>query len=186
MTSARFVRRGFTLIEVIVALVLTGMIALAVRGALDAGLSARERIAGPMEDRERALLARAMLEDALRHAVDDDRFAEPFARSGGAGTGDILSFTTRGIVPPLGASGRWRVLVQGDRIDATPIDERGPRLRTTLPGVRALRVMTLQSGEWRAPAANVDHVPPMVRVEFTTTRDALPPLVARTAGGVLR
>ncbi len=130
-----------------------------------------------MADRERAVLARAMLEDALRHAIDDGSFNEPFARTGDASTGDMLSFTTRGIVPPLGASGRWRVVAHQDRIEAAPIDEPGPRLRTTLPGVVALRVITLQSS---------DRVPPTVRIEFRTAGEALAPIVTRTAGGVLR
>ena len=179
-------RRGFTLIELMVALVLTGMIALTAYVALEAGASTRERVEGPMAQRERAILGRAMLEDALRHAVDDGNSGAPFARAGDAANGDVLSFTTRGIIPPLGASGRWRVIVRQGRLEATPLDEAGPRFVAVLPGVRALRAMTLQSGEWRESLATIDHVPPVVRIEFRTVGDPLAPVVTRTAEGGFR
>jgi prepilin-type N-terminal cleavage/methylation domain-containing protein len=188
-------RRGFTLVELMVALVVTGMIALAAYGALDAGTSTRARVQGALGEREGALLARALLDDALRHAADASDPALVFARA--EASGDVLDFVSRGVAPadgtPLGASPRWRVRVgtgaAGDVVlVATPLDAPGPALRSALAGVRALRVTTLGPDGWTRAAADVERVPEVVRVELVAApgRDALPPVVARTAAGGVR
>jgi len=188
-------RRGFTLVELMVALVVTGMIALAAYGALDAGASTRARVQGVLGDREGALLARALLDDALRHAADASGPALVFAHAESAG--DVLDFVSRGVAPadatPLGASPRWRVQVGPDAagdvlLVATPLDAPGPALRSALGGVRALRVSTLGPDGWTRAAADVVRVPDVVRVELVAAPGSapLPPVVARTSAGGVR
>lgn len=190
-------RAGFTLVETLVALVVTGFVALAAYAALDAGTSTRRRVDGALRDRESALVARALLDDALRHATDAGDDGTVFARAEpDAAAGDALDFVTRGVAPPLGASARWRVrlgpTVRGGDVAlvATPLDEPGPVLRATLAGVRAVRVATMGPDGWRRDAADVARVPAVVRVEFVAGGAPnglpLPPVVARTAGGGLR
>ena len=179
-----------------VALVLTGMIALTAYGALQAGASTRARVDGPLRARESALLARELLADALRHAGDVGDTTIVFARADGAG--DVLDFVTRGIATTgemLGAAPRWRVQVgPGARADsgdvvlvAAPLDASGPALRGVLTGVRAVRVAALAVDGWRS-APEIDRVPEVVRVDFVASpgREPLPPVVARTVEGGLR
>ncbi len=180
-------RRGFTLIEIVVALVITGVVALTSYAALDAGIGTRQRIDGPLRDRESTQLARTMLEDALRHVVDRGLEGEAFARNEG-GAGDVLAFNTRGIVAPLGGSALWRVEMRGGTLRALPVDEPGPELRAELTDVRAIEVATLGPDGWRRDAAPLDRMPDAVRVDFVTRAGAPPlaPVVVRLTGGALR
>ncbi len=179
-------RAGFTLLEMIVALIVTGLVALASYAALDAGLATRDRIGGALRERESTRLARTMLEDALRHAVERGDAGIPFAADDGAG-GDVLAFDTRGVTSPLGASALSHVELRGATLSVTPLEERGAALRSPLAGVRGIRISTLGPDGWGSPDV-ADHLPDAVRVEFVPLPGGTPlaPLVVKLHGGVTR
>lgn len=112
-------RRGFTLLEIMVALVVTGLVVTLAYSTAQAGLDTGNHLTMARERDERAQVFRATLTDALRHAVKGVRGGVPVFslshRSGANGARiDSLSFDTRGVQQPLGASGVWRVAVWGD------------------------------------------------------------------------
>lgn len=109
-------RRGFTLIELMVGLVISGLVVALGYGALQGGLDTQTRLTSHRDSGEAGLAARALLTDALRHALPGvPGGPESFTLSDritAAGTAtDSITFLTRGIVPPLGTSGAWRATI---------------------------------------------------------------------------
>ena len=156
---------GFTLIEVIVALVITGLIALSAYAAMDAGLATREHLDGSLRDREQGIIARGVLENALRHRVDHGPEGESIVRDA-VGGGDAIAFETRGVMPPYGGSGLWRMEVHGATLSAHPVDAPGPELRTVMAGVQSIRVSALNDEGWHVGAQSVNSRTLAVRMEF--------------------
>ena len=179
-------RGGFTLIEVMVSLVITGLIALSAYAAMDAGLMTREHLDGAQRDRAQGMIARGMLEDALRHRVEpgDD---EPLVRDG-AGLGDVLAFDTRGVMQPHGASGLWRMEVHGATLSAHPLDATGPTLRTAMAGVQFIRVRALDGDGWHVGGRAFANRALALRVDFVAPsgEQPLPPLVVSLQPGFHR
>ena len=107
-------RRGFTLIEVMVALVVTGLVVSVAYATLQAGFDTSERLRNAQGGDEREIVARTMLSNALRHAVAGTIGGEPVFVLLDDPASDGLRFQTRGISEPLGASEVWEVsLVAG-------------------------------------------------------------------------
>ena len=176
-------RRGFTLLELMVSIAVAGIIALLVYGSAQAGFDTRERLAHHRSTTEAELRARTLLADALRHASDEanvgaDAFAIEDANDATGRPMDRLTFLSRGITPPLGASALWRVDVgmsaEGLRIDATPLVDgeqvagQVAPVTALIPSIRALDVqaMSLADYSWVTAWPSTRQLPAAVRIAF--------------------
>ena len=202
---------GFTLLEVLVAIVLTSVVALLAYGTAGAGIDTSERLEQHRETAESQLIVRSMLMDALRHPVEgggtsmnEVLFAIDDAVSSEGLPIDGLMFLSRGVSAPLGGTTTWSVTLSpspdGVRLFAVPADrtQRGPAagsqaapINAVLPGIRGLQVRALArtadvewSNQWAAPG----RVPAAVAIEFLDARgtSAAPPLVVHAALEVVR
>jgi prepilin-type N-terminal cleavage/methylation domain-containing protein len=195
-------RRGFTLIEVMVALVATSTILAVGYTALTGTIDTRDRLRAHRADAERLVRAESLLRDALRHVVAADQVDEPPLRlvrgdvNGRAA--DSLIVLTRGVDPLLGAGRLWRVVVASDangtaitaipllRADETPTLQ-PPRLIARLDAYAGVRVTVLDrigSVDWRAEWPDAISLPVAVAVAFQP-RDrarAIAPFVVRLTG----
>ena len=174
-------RAGFTLIEMLVALSLTGIIALLVYGVLAAGADSEERLGRKERDLRASLGGRRLLESALRNALPalrpgDDAFVLENATSADGLPADRLSFTTRGSMPPLLPSLDWKVRIdprpEGLVLEATPtgIAQAEPVL-AVMPGVRGLQVKVLERlgtgpGDWKDGWSYRSIIPAALRLEL--------------------
>lgn len=152
-------RRGFTLIELLVAIVLAGVVALLVWSIAGTVAEARERVQRVQaEVRGRAAL-RAVLEDALRHAVRPAGPGETglTLEDGADPTGlprDRLTFVTAGGLAPLTPDVQWRIVVEvtGGRLELRAAPRAlagGTELIVRVSGVDALEVLALDDrGAW--------------------------------------
>jgi hypothetical protein len=176
-----------------VAIVVTGLVVALAYAAAQAGFDTEERTARVRAGSEGDAAGRAMIGDALRHALPgiiggDTVFAlEPRQVNDRTLVG--LRFLTRGVTEPLGATGTWEMTVRpgtdGLRIDARPLDARDAApVVGILPGVRAIDVRVrgrdARQGwldEWPSP----DRSPAAVAITFLDAegRPTGAPLVAR-------
>jgi prepilin-type N-terminal cleavage/methylation domain-containing protein len=154
-------RRAFTLLELIVSIAVTGVIALLVYGSAAAGFDTRETLARHRSTTEAELLGRSMLADALRHASDEADAGAPVFELADATDArglpsDQLTFLTRGVLPPLGGSPRWVMTIaptsRGLVVRATPVERGagGGSVTATLAQVRGLdvQVMSVTDRTW--------------------------------------
>src|SRR3712207_3074218 len=97
--------RGFTLVELMIVIVITSIIALLAYGSARGAFDTDERLARARADVEGAGAMRALVSDALRHAVpavSDDQLAFELER-GVAASGlpaDRVRFVSRGVAQP--------------------------------------------------------------------------------------
>jgi len=153
-------RRGFTLLELMVALALTGVIALLLYGVAAAASDVEARLATSRRAAHAQIGMRALLEDALRNARSAPRPGDPVfrleRRSSARGVpDDRLTFVTRGGFPPLTGDADWRVTVEatpaGLTARAVPLGVRAPaQVATLLSGITGLeiRVQPVGGGSW--------------------------------------
>ena len=173
-------RNGFTVIEVLIAVMLTSVVALLAYGTSSAGLDVKERLLDHQNRAEAHTIARALLVDALRHpvegggaAMNDVLFAvEDVVRSDGLPL-DAMQFLSRGLVPPLGATTTWSVTLaptaDGVRLLAVPTDGSSTTIDLLLTDVRGLQVKVLgrtSDTEWAPSWAALGRVPAAVAIEF--------------------
>ncbi len=162
-------RAGFTLLELLVAIVLVGVVALLVYGVAGVAADTQQRLV----DKQRVLQSenamRATIHDALRNARPARRrgdtafFLENRYDADGRPL-DRLSFVTAGGLPPLTADADWAVTLEpsssGLVMVATAVGVVAPpRVVVGLPGITGLDVqvqeMTHERGwsdRWRFPA----------------------------------
>lgn len=184
-------RRGFTLIELMLAIVLTGLVAVLVYGAsgaavdTEARLSAREMILRT----ERAWTT--VIVDALRNVRASADYPQPtlVIVSGEDPWGrprDRLEVITAGSTPPLTPDADWRVTLEvtdrGLSLTALPIGVRVPaRQMVGLPAVTGLSVRVLATDEgvgWLEAWSDRRRLPRAVEVTLLTdTGPAGPPLL---------
>lgn len=136
-------RRAFTLLEIMVAVVVTGLVVSMAYATVQAGFDTEDRLALSRELDEREAVARAVLSGALRHALSGTLGGEPvFVLRDG--TSDALVFRSRGVMEPLGATGTWEISLDatdhGLRLAGTPLDGGGAPFVSVLPRVRGLDV----------------------------------------------
>lgn len=181
-------RRGFTLLEVLVALVVSGLVVTLAYASAQAGLDTEARLDAHRGGRERAAAIRALLGDALRHQLEGIRGGEAvFVLSDRVATdgqeADSLTFATRGIVAPYGTSAPWRVDAWRShdtlRVAARPVDagDATPPVMAALPHVTAFDVQVLGRGlaaGWRGAWPDADVSPDAVAL--TVQRAAEEPL----------
>lgn len=143
-------RRGFTLFELLVALTLTGIVALLVYGAAAAAIDTEQRLRS-RESEGRAVRGwRAILEDALRNLRSPGDYPRPTfivesAAPGESGPLDRLRFVTAGGTAPLTPDADWEVVVEPIdgrlTLTATPIGVSVPARRILgPPGITGLDV----------------------------------------------
>jgi len=190
-------RRGFTLLEVMAAIVVTAVVALLVFGTARLGIDTDERLEAFRSELEAQAILRTLLVDALRHpvegggaAMNDTLFLiEDAVRSDGLAA-DGLHFLSRGIASPLGASAPWSVVLvpagAGLRLSAMPAAGPGAGVSALLPSAYGLNVRVLArtadsawADVWDAPG----RVPAAVRLEFLAADGTFagPPLVVHAA-----
>jgi len=180
-------RRGFTLVEVMIALLIGSVVVVLAYATLNAGLDTQARVVAARDADASATALRALLTDAVRHAVAGDA-ADPLGMHTGEG-GTSLRFTTRGIEAPLGGTARWQLSLSADSggvaLRAFSRDgNRAPLLITARSSRRlAVRFLPLASSEWRDSWDDPSRLPDAVELRFLDEqgRDAMPPLLARTA-----
>ena len=166
-------RRGFTLIEIMVALVVTGLVVSLAYATLQAGFDTSERMTNAQLGDEREIVARTMLSNALRHAVPGTIGGEPVFVLLDDARGDGLRFLTRGVSEPLGAGELWEVSLlpgsDGALFGAHQVGNPSRSFTTLLRRVNALSVRVrgrdFRDGwleTWNAP----DRSPAAVSISF--------------------
>ncbi len=184
-------RRGFTLIEVMIALLIGSVAVLLAYATLGAGLDVQDRVAASREADATETAMRAMLSDALRHAVAGNARDVRGLHTDADATGVLtrLSFVSRGIMAPLGGSGPWRVGLSTDSagvtLSAAPLDSVRSTLQLHWRGSRsfAVRFLAQEDGAWRGDWNDPTRLPSAVEVRFLDAagRESMATLVARTA-----
>lgn len=189
-------RAAFTLVEVMIALVVSGLVASLAYAAAQAGFDTDARVTELRDGLTRDGVVRAVLTDALRHQVEGVRGgAEVFElhdRVDADGRGaDSLVTTTRGIESPMGAAATWQVSAwrEGNslRIAGIPLGNAAtgtPPFETSLEGVTEFDVRALGRGlsaRWREEWPDRDQAPDAValRIMHTGSRGSDEPIVVR-------
>lgn len=139
---------GFTLIEVMVAIVLMSVVALTAYGAARVSFDAHARLGGALRTQQRVRATRELLQDVLRNARMPQRSEDTtFALHG-----EHLSFVAAGAGPPFDPDYDWRITIGPDsgglELVAVPLG-RGPptEVRLHLPDVTRWEVQVLASDE---------------------------------------
>ena len=181
-------RKAFTLIEVMVALVVTGLVVSIAYASVQAGFETSDRLAVAQSGEEREVVARAMLSRAIRHAVPGALGGQPvFVLRSGA-LGDELAFRTRGVGEPNGASAVWDVELISDangvRFSGRELSDSSNTFSTLLPRLQRVDVRVrgrdFRDG-WFEEWPFVDRSPVAVMIAFldANNRAVGAPLVAR-------
>ena len=184
-------RRGFTLIELMIALVIGGVVVLLAYSTLRAGLNVEDRVSAARDADASTTAMRAMLSDAIRHAVAGDArdMRGLHTESDGSGRATKLMFISRGIAAPLGGSAAWQVGLSSDSggvvLDASSLDASREPLHLTSRGTLtfAVRFLAIEDATWRTQWDDPARLPAAVEVRFLDAkgRDTMAALVARTA-----
>lgn len=110
----RLPTRGFTLLEVVVAIALTAVAVGVAASALTTATLVKERVTEHRETLEFDVRFRSTLMDMLRHAPAADGVEEPLMRVSRTPDGSSqLVFLSTGVTPPFGNGSAWRVTVTG-------------------------------------------------------------------------
>jgi prepilin-type N-terminal cleavage/methylation domain-containing protein len=187
-------RAGFTLIEVMIALVVSGLVASLAYAAAQAGFDTDARVSEYRDGLAREGVVRAILSDALRHQVDGVRGGSAvFMLDDRVDTegrdADSVTFVTRGIVSPMGASARWQLTVWRDgtflRVAGAPLEDApgsAQPFAMRLEQVTAFDVRALGRGlaaRWSARWADADQAPDAFALRIAAGGADAEPLVVR-------
>ncbi len=186
-------RRGFTLIEVMVAFVITSLVVTLGYAAAQAGFDTDDRLAYHRDTAEAEIVLRSLINDALRHAVPGtiggpDVFTLVNRATPNGTPVDSLSFATRGVVQPFGATAAWQVSVwmAPDGLHFTAHAGSGTPILATVPAMISLDVRVLGRGvsaDWRE-SWEATYTPPVGIQLFIGGPTAVPsPLTARVGYG---
>lgn len=164
-------RRGFTLLEVMVALVLTGLVVTLAYATAHAGIDARDRLTSRLRAVESVRAAREIVRDALRNARAPEETGDP--RGGFLLSGDTLSFVAAGGAGPLDPDYDWRFRIGPDRgrvrVTAVAVGHAAPAAVTFIvPNATRWTVwMLAPDGEtWQSAWADASVMPRAVVVAF--------------------
>ena len=181
-------RNAFTLVEVMVALVVTGLVVSIAYASVQAGLETSDRMAIARTGGERERVTRVLLSRAIRHAIPGAIGGQPVFILRDQPSGDELTFRTRGVSEPLGATGAWEVALlpdqDGVRLTGIAVGNPSATFSTLLPRVRRVDVRVLgrdvRDG-WFEDWPFVDRSPVAVTIVFIdgNGRPIGTPLVSR-------
>ena len=180
-------RQGFTLMEIMIALTVTALVATLAAAALHAGMDVRERVQEHRVTVDAEARAASWLGVMLRHppaasAVDEAMFTVTRASDGNASA----TFLSQGVETPAGTGTIWRVSLfvhaDGLHVRAVPTGSARARvpLESVLPQVTQLDVEALQTAggsdgagasTWRADWPVLRSMPTAVRI---TMGDRMP------------
>ncbi|MEP6832740.1 MAG: prepilin-type N-terminal cleavage/methylation domain-containing protein [Gemmatimonas sp.] len=184
LQNGRLPRRGgFTLMEIMIALTVTALVATLAAAALHAGLDVRERVQQHRFTLDAEARATTWLGVMLRHppvasAVNEAMFSISQNADGNAST----TFLSQGVETPAGTGTIWRVTLSvfsdGLHIRAVPTNTTHARvpLETVLPHVTQLDVEALEASgigaaSWRSDWPVLRSMPGAVRI---TMGDRMP------------
>ncbi|MEW5919303.1 MAG: type II secretion system protein [Gemmatimonadota bacterium] len=183
-------KRGFTLVEVIVALTIAGLIALAARAAVVGGLDTQDRLTRHTDAAQSQIRFRALLVGALRHLSDAPVPNQPPFVVRDTVHNDVQShvteFYSRGFGYPAGTGDVVKVRLAPEAGGLTlSVESLGgaPLFRGTLSTITGVRLRArAPSGEWTASWPPTLQVPSAVEFTFAGDRDpaGAPPLVVTT------
>lgn len=171
-------RRGFTLLEVMIAIIITSVVALLAYGTAAAGFDTEQRLARFRATTGTYLNVRTFLIDALRHPHEQ---GGPFMNDELLALDDGLRFLSKKWIIEL------RPGNQGVTLRATPLDTAVlTPVVWTLPDANGLRIQVLDrttSSEWQTEWHALGRLPAAVKIEFASVpgAPAIPPIVAHTA-----
>ncbi len=156
-------RRGFTLLEVIVAITVTGLALTTAGMALSAARNTAARIQTHEARTEADSRVRALLTDMLRHAPRGEQVDEPLLVVDRARGTPVLRFLSTGVREPYGTGSAWlvEVAVRDSQlvVRATPTgrDRRTSPLIATLSPVRRFEMRVLEhASAQESPAWRTD------------------------------
>ncbi|MBC7563167.1 MAG: prepilin-type N-terminal cleavage/methylation domain-containing protein, partial [Gemmatimonadaceae bacterium] len=179
-------RGGFTLLEVMIALLIGGVVVLLGYSTLGAGLDVEARVTAARELDASTIAFRATLTDALRHAVTGDGLQ---TGTDATGVTTRMSFVSRGVMQPLGGSEAWMMELASDStgvtLDARPAGMTRAALHLSAHGPRtfAVRFLPLDDTAWRGAWNDPTRLPSAIEIRFLDAagRDVGAALVARTS-----
>lgn len=186
-------RRGFTLLELMVALVIGSTVVLLAYATLRGGMDTEARVTRVHDEEETVTILRTLLGDAIRHAITGDGSDAATGLSVDRDTDGAvqrLRFTTRGIEPPFGATGAWQLALHHDGagvvLDADPLPGTpGAALRLRAHTVHGFGVRFLAPTEtqWRDRWDDGTRLPAAIEIAFLSAdeRPQGAPLVVRTS-----
>lgn len=189
--KARRAASGFTLLEIVVALTIAGLLALAARAALVAGLDTQDRVRAHVAVTEGEARFRALAVRALRHMADAPAAGvAPFVlRDTVTESGEpshVLEFYSRGFgsTPGSGRTALVRLAPSaGDRLTISLSDGGTTVWTGTVAGIYALRArMRDATGAWVDAWPPTSQMPSAVALELRAAQPGMRPvtLVAAT------
>lgn len=173
---------GFTLLEAIVALILTSLVVMLAYGAARVSFDSRARLSGDLRQLQDQRAVRQLLADALRNAEPPQRNSDP----GMVLQADHLSFLAAGGAQPLDPDYDWLISIGPDNgrvmFVAKPIGHAPPaQVSVPLPQATRWEVRVLVPGNtvgWLREWPNGTIMPKAVEMRFWNDSVALgPPLV---------
>ena len=181
---------GFTLLEVMVAIVLTSLIVLLAYSAAQVSYDAHARLSAQLRVLQQANALRELLQDALRSARAPQRPGDPpFTLHAGR-----LAFVTAGGGPPFDPDYDWLLTVgpiaDGLELSATPVGRAPAAVVTiTVPGVTRwdVRALAPSPPQWLQEWPRTAVMPRAVAI--TMWHDSTPlglPLQVRVLAGSIR
>jgi prepilin-type N-terminal cleavage/methylation domain-containing protein len=165
---------GFTLLEVMVAIVLTSIVVLVAYGAAQVSFDARARLTQAVSTLQSERATRELLQDALRNARSPLRLEDTtFQLHGGR-----LSFVSAGTGPPFDPDYDWQITIEPDTaglaLVAVPVG-RAPAARVAfhLPGVSRwdVQVLAIDEAKWIREWPATMAAPGMPRAVMVTLWD---------------
>ncbi|WP_396204246.1 type II secretion system protein J [Gemmatimonas sp.] len=186
-------RRGFTLVELMLALTLTAITATVAGSALVSARRTAERVREHGSATADDSRWRAMLADMLRHPPRPDQASEPLLRLNREGSTSSLQFLTVGVREPLGTGSIWRAVVTEDSagllLTASPITAGAsdPIVQYRLADAQLVNITVLEpatardAARWRIDWPIAQQRPAAIAIEWRTAgpsgSGARPPLV---------
>jgi prepilin-type N-terminal cleavage/methylation domain-containing protein len=159
---------GFTLLEMIVAIVLTSLVALLAYSAAQVAIDTRTRMTAHLHDVESARAVRMLLTDALRNARGAQRPGDP----GFNLQDNQLSFVASGGAAPLDPDYDWRITVTpaatGLQFVATPLGHApATQVAFRIPDVTRWDVQVLDANaQWRSDWTTEKIIPRATAIAF--------------------
>jgi prepilin-type N-terminal cleavage/methylation domain-containing protein len=184
-------RRGFTLVELTIALVIGSVVVLLAYATMRAGTDVQARVKAARDADETTAAFRALFSDAVRHAVTGDaRDARGLhVDTDDNGHSAHLTFVSRGVTSPLGGTGAWQIGLSTDSsgvvLDASSLDSARAPLRAVARGPQAfaVRFLAIDDDKWRTGWNDATRLPEAIEIRFLDRqgRETMAPLVSRTA-----